>query len=157
MFGKMFSGHKEYCASVKKKLDQQVHDIESEHKIEDYQKLNPEEKMKKIREWLGSKVDRERIDEEEEIEDGSDESKSKEENEFDTFMDKEADDRSRLQGFKSADPGSWDGTNGALLVSMHCWTCFKRCKGLKKCSRCRYQGGNHFWRISSFQGGCVLQ
>ena len=135
MFGKMFSGHKEYCTSVKKKLELKVHDTESEQKIAEYQKLNPEEKMQKIREWLQSMSGTDEFDEEEESEDGS------KENEFDAFMEKEADDRSRLQSFKSADPGSWDGTNGALLVSMHCWTCFKRCKTLKKCCGCRYQEG----------------
>ena len=59
------------------------------------------------------------------------------ETEFDTFMEKESEDRSRLQSFKSDDPGSWDGTMGAVLVTKHCWTCFERSKALKKCSRCR--------------------
>ena len=99
----------------------------SERKISEYQKLNPEEKMQKIKEYATAYHER-NIN-------GEKQRSTK----FDNFIMKEAEDRQRLQGFKSADPGSWDDTMAAVLVTLHCWTCFERNKELKKCSSCRYQ------------------
>ena len=69
----------------------------SEQKISQYQKLNPAEKMQKIREYASTYLDRRKSGWKGFGEGG--------ETEFDTFMEKEGEDRSRLQSFKSNDPG----------------------------------------------------
>ena len=97
----------------------------SKQEIAEYRKLKPEEKIQKIKEYATAYHQRNV--------NGEKQPSTK----FGTFIMKEAEDRQRLQSFKSADPGSWDDTMAAVLVTLHCWTCFERSKELKKCSRCR--------------------